>query len=138
MLQPVSEKPDKPPAANDGDYKPSSKDRDLVVKWLIKILKEDNQEMIDEVLNQCATHIEARRYFVNRAKNETSRPFSPLFTICAFVQITCEKCRHFEPLHKHGKGAGRCKAGVPAPGASGLWWSADQHYCAEYKTKDAL
>ena len=45
------------------------------------------------------------------------------------TKVQCVDCGHCEDT---GGNLGRCHKGLPAPGASGLWWLTDSHQCFEF------
>jgi hypothetical protein len=61
----------------------------------------------------------------------TAKPFRNSYENPA-QPVRCGDCRHQEPTGHPA--LIRCKAGVQASGACGLWWSTDRHQCGRFES----
>jgi hypothetical protein len=97
----------------------------LIKKWLAHI-GETDQELIDDVLEQCQADPEALAYFLKRHA-EIVKPSQPNNR----RRVKCGDCRNWQPHDSHGKGSGACGANVRPNGVT--HWHDDLIDCGRFE-----
>ena len=98
-----------------------SADEDATIKGWLTHIEETDPDIIAEVLDQCRTDLEARRYFLQRAGEPPKTP-----TIRE--RVCCRDCALFHRIDHPN--LGHCTEGQPEA-ITGLWDS-DRRFCEHF------